>query len=344
MNMEKDKDDSDTQKTASFSTGDIGSVVQNVLQELEALARQDSEENADAKDETEIEKEEEEEERSLDKIDEWDWLPDSTSTRASLEKEKERDPPQIVKTNSASSLSIPHDIHNNINDHNESNNHSYSNDELSSEEIDQIGDLPSVTVRGGNLVPPGPGESFNRISSPKSKVHPAIDSSRRFVPEDASYPNRKAFEKEPSSKYLNDSDSGHFNFLKDDPKEMTRARRIAKKVMNQKWYNPNAGKPIPDMDQDSQLLMNAGSIQRILPSIEKAWAYFEHVTLTRYISSDNNKNTADMSVWQRYRYGFTNGNEEFERAQPGEKRMRTRLYDWISTPHKQVCTTTFGYM
>jgi hypothetical protein len=327
--MEEDKDDSDTQNTASFSTGD-----QNVSQELEALARQDSEGNANDEIEIEVEKEEEEG-RSLDEIDEWDWLPDSMRVSLEKEKEQESDPPQIRKTNLATSLSIPYDVHNNHNNIN-NHNHNNSNDELSLEEKDQIGDLPSGMVTEG---------SFTCLS-PNSKVYPEIDSRRNFVSEDASYPNRKAFVKEPSFKSasfksVNTSDSGLINFLKDDPKEMTLARNIARKVMNQKWYNPNAGKPMPDTDQDSEHFMNAGSTQRILPSLEKAWAYFEHVTLTRYISNDNNKNTADMSVWQRYRHGFTNGNEEFERAQPGEDRMRTRLYDWLSTPHKQVCSSTF---
>jgi len=83
--------------------------------------------------------------------------------------------------------------------------------------------------------------------------------------------------------------------------------------------------------------------QKVLPSLEKAWAYFEHVTLTRYIIHERNQNPAEMTMWERYKYAYTHSDELFERAQPGEKRLPTRLYDWISTPHIQLGDFGLGF-
>jgi hypothetical protein len=102
------------------------------------------------------------------------------------------------------------------------------------------------------------------------------------------------------------------DFLQDKEKEMTWGRWIALKLMDKSWYYPkaevseNIEKKDPDVvEQDQQ------------PSLEKAWAYFEHVALERYIVQD--KNT-----------------KQLERAEPGERNYETRLYNPFFTPHDQV--------
>lgn len=395
--MEKDEsqDAPNTATSSSFSTADVGSVVQNVMQELEALAgsaksaattaaaterQEDSVDNGEAAVATNIAVEDEEV-----VLDAWDWLP--ASTRASLEVKKDETSIPKHSTSASTSSSTPHV--------NENELESEDDDMLSSEEGDEIGELlsPPPPPRKSAMISDASCASASPSSSPSflsGKIHPTNISSsttnvattdndmdtslRSYVPEDASYPKTRAFEKSVSSKHtsLIDGDefekTTRFNFLNDDPSDMTRARRLAKRLMEKRWYNPHAGKSIPDLDfygnhgngsrdssnkgnnnngdpldTSSRHSMRAGSIRRIVPSLERAWAYFEHVTLTRYIPHEENVDTANLNVWQRYRYSFTRADEEFERAQPGEKRMRTRLYDWISTPHKQLGDFGLGF-
>jgi hypothetical protein len=147
------------------------------------------------------------------------------------------------------------------------------------------------------------------------------------IPEDPMYPNY-------SSKQLTASfekpEEG-ISFLKDDPKEMTIARRIALGLIDKKWYNPNAGK----LTIDAQTSFR-GSIVHLAPSLKRAWAYFEHVTLMRYFLTGENRNAFQMGLWGRFRYASTHADEEFENAMPGEKKRATRLYDYLATPHMQV--------
>jgi hypothetical protein len=101
------------------------------------------------------------------------------------------------------------------------------------------------------------------------------------------------------------------DFLQDKEREMTWGRRIALKLMNQSWYYPkaeaseNIEKKQPDVVEEDQ------------PSLEKAWAYFEHVALERYIVKDENTKL-------------------LERAEPGDRNYKTRLYNPLCTPHDQV--------
>jgi len=88
----------------------------------------------------------------------------------------------------------------------------------------------------------------------------------------------------------------------DDPSDMTYARRIALKLMNKKWYNPNAN------------VISDGTESKELPSLESAWFYFEHFVLPRYIvNPGHDKHQKDI-------------------AQPGEDRFQTKLYSPIYTP------------
>jgi len=107
---------------------------------------------------------------------------------------------------------------------------------------------------------------------------------------------------------VNESISNEIDFLKDPVHEMTYGRRIALKMMNNKYYNPHAEVKSDDEDRDKK------------PSLEKGWAYFEHNVLTRYILKPENDRKEN----------------EIERAVPGENKFPTRLYCYTSTPLNQM--------
>ena len=97
------------------------------------------------------------------------------------------------------------------------------------------------------------------------------------------------------------------DFLEDDEADMTWGRRIALKLMNHSWYYP----------QQEETGKSEGFDEQEKPSLEKAWAYFEHVALERYMVNDDDPT-------------------KMERADPGEHKYKTRLYNPIMTPHVQV--------
>lgn len=276
----------------------------------------------------------------------------SKASRSSSKKKKHRiKPPAVIETSSMPRKGI---LKKNRKMRGESRN-----EDLSSEEGDKIGELPIIMKREASLgsvsfVNNKSGNPSNLSSSELSDtssssmiVHEAVDPTPMRHMEIASYPNALAFEKAKDEKYdLNDNREGAINFLLDDPQEMTRSRRIALSLVHNKYYNPNAGKRVRRNNTsvfDSISSAEMVASQKVLPSIEKAWAYFEHVTLTRYIIHERNKNPADLTMWERYKYAYTHSHERFERAQPGEKRLPTRLYDWISTPHIQLGDFGLGF-
>jgi len=61
---------------------------------------------------------------------------------------------------------------------------------------------------------------------------------------------------------------------------------------------------------------------REAPSLAKAWAYFDHVALSRYV--DNGKKLSCCA------------NPQLNRAEPGERGMKTSLYSPLLTPHSQL--------
>jgi hypothetical protein len=212
-----------------------------------------------------------------------------------------------------------------------------------------------MTIEGGY------GESEPREVS--KGTHAFASSIPEDVDEDSIYPIqeeeeedlRRSFKRSSSNISANSvagitQKSRRIDFLRDDPKEMTKARRLALSLLDKQWYNPTARKWVEDSTQHGNgdkasthsSIADAvgetpdfGAANQVL-ALKRAWAYFEHVTLMRYVVHDHNKSTDDMSVWQRYRYASSNRGEEFENAKPGEKHRRTKLYDYISTPHMQV--------
>lgn len=97
------------------------------------------------------------------------------------------------------------------------------------------------------------------------------------------------------SRLLTRDDSYH-----DNVKEMTFGRRVARYLSQYAWYNPQ---------RDHH--PNA-------PSIDRAWEYFEHVTLARHFKSD--EKSIDVN----------------RKAQVGECESSTTLYSVLGTPEADL--------
>ena len=123
------------------------------------------------------------------------------------------------------------------------------------------------------------------------------------------------------------------DFLNDPPEQMTTGRRIALKLMDKKWYNPRASSTDVPVPPDPEMAVEDESSA---PSLRKAWVYFEHVVLTRYVVEDHNIDVDGWGWFAKFRQSFKNYDEDFDLAQPGEKYKQTKLFDPIVTPHRQV--------
>lgn len=96
----------------------------------------------------------------------------------------------------------------------------------------------------------------------------------------------------------------HSQFYKDDPSDMTWGRRLAHFLSQFRWYyNPT--------EDDGG------------PSLDAAWAYFEHITLARYIVPTSRGRT---SVTR----------DAIKKAESGETEKPTRLYSVWGTPEKDL--------
>jgi hypothetical protein len=134
------------------------------------------------------------------------------------------------------------------------------------------------------------------------------------------------------------------DFLCDDQSTMTFARRAALHLMRRSWYNPQLldgqhKHDTPSLDYiEMDEISSDGSfnksmlqspVHRERPSLEKAWAYFEHVTLPRYL---DHKSATLNSVSR------ANLQEEeiMDLAEPGENSYPTKLYSPLWTPMSQM--------
>lgn len=159
------------------------------------------------------------------------------------------------------------------------------------------------------------------------------------------------------------------DFLQDSTKEMTYGRRIALALMNKKWYNPRAGEDehVGEDHYDEttgqergelvvDTTMNNGNhvagpaspvsegtrgypaqvTQRQFPSLERAWGYFEHVALPRYIVEPKPDGPKKNILTRCIRKVFCKADKQLDKAEPGENHLPTRLYSPIFTPLKQM--------
>lgn len=143
------------------------------------------------------------------------------------------------------------------------------------------------------------------------------------------------------------------DFLKDSPEDMTYTRRIALHLMNKyNWYNPRLGKKPEDLSSEESSLYFGGAYRSpdgypMLrtrpenPSLENAWAYFEHFTLQRYVYEP--KPLEEKSRWTKIRRKFQKSGKLLERAERNENILPTKLYDPIWTPHNQLGDWGIGW-
>lgn len=123
--------------------------------------------------------------------------------------------------------------------------------------------------------------------------------------------------------------------MEDPREEMTYGRIIALSLMNKPWYNQNLKKAVNENGDNPNANLSAsqrryanrvplntlgeGKVKQEepLPSLEKGWAYFEHVTLSRHIATEGKSKT-------------------LERAEPGECSRKTKMYSPLWTPLSQM--------
>ena len=157
----------------------------------------------------------------------------------------------------------------------------------------------------------------------------------------------------PNNNNNNDTNSyapaktgGGLDFTKDDPKDMTRGRRIALYMMHKyAWYNPrladhadkHQGDDIVDggrfRSQDGYPISHS---KEETPSLEKAWIYFEHTAMPRYLYVEKDAPNEKKSLLTRIVRKFSKADKQLTRAEPGEDGQPTRLYHPLWTPHKQL--------
>ena len=126
-------------------------------------------------------------------------------------------------------------------------------------------------------------------------------------------------------------EEGQVNFLEDRPATQTYGRRIALYMADKyKWYNPWLG---VDKDKDGNPK----------PSLERAWAFFEHVTLPRYIAEGPSGGRDHGNLVNRIRRGIFRGERQLSKAEPGERDKPTKLYSAINTPMSQMADFGLGY-
>jgi hypothetical protein len=123
-------------------------------------------------------------------------------------------------------------------------------------------------------------------------------------------------------------------------------RRVALSLIDKKWYNPLAGEK--EEDDAAQVEKSKKRVSKCeskfefeketllqKPLLEKAWAYFEHVSFYRYIVEEK-PIQKKKSLLMRAIRKFQKGDNKLEKAEPGEKDFKTNLYDPIFSPHAQV--------
>jgi len=142
----------------------------------------------------------------------------------------------------------------------------------------------------------------------------------------------------------------------DDKKTMTYGRRIALKLSKYSWYNPQLkteqqqqgsySKVVEEEDtaEKAQTRTRARARAQEKPSIAKAWAYFEHMTLPRHKYHHDHRSGSGMTTTPKDEPSFLRsswqkvfqGDRTLECAVSGEDNYETTLYHPITTPLHQM--------
>jgi hypothetical protein len=123
----------------------------------------------------------------------------------------------------------------------------------------------------------------------------------------------------------------------DSVKNMTYGRRLALRLAKYSWYNPSIRLHKMKYEnyegEEVELRQCSSSRDTEAPRLESAWAYFEHMTLPRYIIGPKKKLTFQERL--KRLLPFTEG-RKMNVAVPGETMYYTKLYSPLSTPLNQM--------
>ncbi len=200
------------------------------------------------------------------------------------------------------------------------------------------------------------GESPNAIVEETDESEIPLQVTGAFgAPDESPLPDNDALSPRSDDEAYHKRDNGTsddaaegIDFLKDPLNEMTWGRRLALFCMKRyPCYNPRLRPQQEEDTEESPLFDNLPRetfhaypfdiSRRENPSLEKAWAYFEHVTLSRYVVPPEDQYKTKKSLIVRiFRRFFRKGGQQLRRAEPGEKDFPTRLYKPIFTPHAQL--------
>lgn len=109
-----------------------------------------------------------------------------------------------------------------------------------------------------------------------------------------------------------DDEGEEIDFLQDDPSDMTNGRRIAKMLMKFQLYYPNKNNGYNQATGDDTLnddgvdVVDLSGRELEPPSLAKAWAFFEHMILPRYVVDNQPKK---------------------DKAEQGQNLLPTKLYN-----------------
>lgn len=128
------------------------------------------------------------------------------------------------------------------------------------------------------------------------------------------------------------------DFVNDTAIEMTFGRRIALALSKRSWYYPG-DKKVQPTDSSKAGVESKAEERMDVPSLEQGWAYFEHSILPRYITKDDKGQDVSRSFIDRIKLM----NSKLDKAEPGERRLNTKLYDPIFTPLSQMGDFGLGF-
>ena len=243
------------------------------------------------------------------------------------------------------------DNHGNNNNNNSNNNNSSNNNRVSFQEArDRFENI--VVPPDSNVAATSSSVMLKKNDDPTSEVVEERSATEKIV--------------RASTKMTTTID-----FLQDNVRDMTISRRIAVYLMKRyRWYNPRlvleeeedddnnnnkkeeamiatVAASTEDVNNNETISTTSASIMenypysrsaRENPSIAKAWAFFEHVTLPRFViepKEDTNGKKKNILV-RCGRKLFCKANKQLSKAEPGENKLPTQLYQPIFTPHKQL--------
>jgi hypothetical protein len=128
------------------------------------------------------------------------------------------------------------------------------------------------------------------------------------------------------------TDDTHLNeLLHNEEKEMTYGRLVARSLSKFRWYNPH----IADFRERIDAGAGVEVIDVIPPSLDSAWAYFEHYTLPRHLLLQKSPTLASGRSNLRRWTEPEKDKDVLIRAKYGERDVPTKLYDVINTPESE---------